>query len=312
MPDVDKSANGFTLEASPPTTGESGWWSEVVNNQSSTFLNGQHASVLSFEYITLKNNKFELSTFDQAYVLASIIKHLNIPSLLSVIGCSYGGMVAQAFASTYPHLTHSLISLVSAHKNSIRSQTLRLIQRQILQLEAKNPIKQIALARALAVLTYRGVDEFDQRFGDLTEVESYLEHNGMAFAKKFSANRYQQLSASIDKHEIDPCTIKVPTLLIAIDSDQLVPVSLVKTFAAEIPAPCSCHIIPSVFGHDGFLKELHTITPILNDFLANRLVGIFPEQQNDSTRPMFTNTSHSTSAGAPPQITTPKITNARC
>ena len=272
------------LVADDDSTAEKGWWRDVVNAQS--YLNGQQVAVLSFEYITLKDETQQLSTHDQAHVLAVIHQQLNIPAFLSVLGCSYGGMVAQAFTSTYPHLTRSLVCLVAAHRNSIRSQALRLIQRQIIQLSDQPNSQYIACARALAIMTYRGTDEFDARFDDLQQAESYLQHNGQSFARRFSAPRYVQLSASIDDHHIDPTTIHSPTLLIATDSDQLVPVSLVKQFAEATTAPCKCHIIPSAHGHDGFLTEHQAIKPLLATFLSDTLL----EQQHESTKPAISNT----------------------
>ncbi len=254
------------LVADDTETGESGWWSGVVNPKE--YLNGKQVSVLSFEYITLKNQNHKLSTFDQAHVLASIQKQLHINRFLAVIGCSYGGMVAQAFTSAYPHLTQSLVCLVAAHKNSIRSQTLRSLQRQIVNLTNNN--KGLAIARALAMTTYRGSDEFDQRFMQLEQAEAYLNHHGQRFVRSFSSQRFIQLSASIDDHHIRPADIKRPTLLIAIDSDQLVPVDFVETLAAGIDAPCHCHILPSRFGHDGFLKELNAIKPLLTNFISEQ------------------------------------------
>lgn len=253
-------------------TGEKGWWSDVVNSKE--YLNGEQVSVLSFEYITLNNKHLKLSTHDQAHVLSQIQQKLKLNPFLAVIGCSYGGMVAQAFASTYPHLTQRLICLVAAHRNSIRSQTLRSLQRQIVALSGHNN-QGLALARGLAMTTYRGLDEFDQRFSQLEEADAYLKHHGQRFVSQFSPERFVQLSASIDDHQINPDDIISPTLLIAIDSDQLVPVSLVQEMANGINAPCQLHILPSRYGHDGFLKELTAIKPLLANFLS--------EQQHDST-----------------------------
>ena len=160
------------LVADDAQTSDKGWWRDVVNDQA--FLNGTEVAVLSFEYITLKDECLQLSTQDQAEVLAAIHHQLNIPAFLSVLGCSYGGMVAQAFTAAYPHLTHSLINLVAAHKNSLRSQALRLIQRQIMSLanDPKTNSQHTACARALAIMTYRGVEEFDQRFDNLEQAHS--------------------------------------------------------------------------------------------------------------------------------------------
>lgn len=255
------------------------WWSGIVNDEQ--YLNGQDVAVLGFEYITFKDGVTP-DVHDQATVLALIHEQLDTAPFLSVIGSSYGGMVAQTFTSKYPHLTQSLVTLVAAHKNSVRSQSLRWLQRQIIQLSGANLKEALCTARGLAMLTYRGLDEFDQRFDDLPQAASYLTHQGEQFAKRFSKNRYLQLSASIDQHDLDPASIQQPTLAIFVQSDQLVPQDLAQAFIDGIQGPVEAHHIPSVYGHDGFLKETDTIGPLLATFLSEHL--------HDTT---ITNTSRS-------------------
>ncbi len=255
------------------------WWSGIVNAEQ--FLNGQDVSILGFEYITFKDGVVP-DAHDQATVLALIHEQLDTAAFLSVIGSSYGGMVAQCFTSKYPQLTQSLVTLVAAHKNSVRSQSLRWLQRQIIEISGAHSKQALATARGLAMLTYRGLDEFDQRFEGLTQATDYLTYQGEKFAKRFSKQRYLQLSTSIDQHDLDPASIKQPTLAIFVDSDQLVSRELAEAFIDGVNGPIEAHHIPSVYGHDGFLKETDTIGPLLAHFLSEHL--------HDTT---ITNTSRS-------------------
>src|SRR3546814_11446298 len=86
----------------------------------------------------------------------------------------------------------------------------------------------------MAMLSYRTSEEFERRFaGGLggeeplgrTEPGDYLRARGEAFQAVMSPGRFLSLSASIDRHRIDPAAITTPALLIGAESDQLVPPS---------------------------------------------------------------------------------------
>ena len=52
-----------------------------------------------------------LSSYDQADALAAILRHLELRSLHAIVGASYGGMVAQAYALKYePSLSHLVLA----------------------------------------------------------------------------------------------------------------------------------------------------------------------------------------------------------
>ena len=112
---------------------------------------------------------------------------------------------------------------------------LRSVQRRTVRFgrEAGRQSEGLALARSLAMTTYRSATEFEARFdpgpSGVDEgrvrfpVEAYLEARGDDFARSFDASAFLTLSESIDTHGVDPSTISTPTTLVSFDTDTLVP-----------------------------------------------------------------------------------------
>jgi homoserine O-acetyltransferase len=70
-----------------------------------------------------------------------------------------------------------------------------------------------------------------------------------------SPGRFLSLSASIDRHRVDPRKIATPTLLIGATSDQLVFPEQLADLADRLAGPAELHLLDSTVGHDMFLKE---------------------------------------------------------
>src|SRR3546814_13886727 len=81
-----------------------------------------------------------------------------------------------------------------------------------------------------------------------------------------SPGRFLSLSASIDRHRIDPAAITTPALLIGAESDQLVPPSPMEALAAALAGPPAPRILPSLYGHDIFLKDAARMADIVRPF----------------------------------------------
>jgi fermentation-respiration switch protein FrsA (DUF1100 family) len=113
------------------------------------------------------------------------------------------------------------------------------------------------------MLSYRTREEFAERFtGGLpsddplatSDAGAYLRARGEAYRDVMTPERFLSLSASIDRHRVDPARIACPVLLIGASSDQLVPPSQLEALAAAVAA-AELHILPCLYGHDMFLKE---------------------------------------------------------
>ena len=62
----------------------------------------------------------------------------------------------------------------------------------------------------------------------------------------------------------------MPTLLIGFESDQLVPIQQLEDLAERLGEWGELIALPSLFGHDGFLKEVDALRPILQKAIADR------------------------------------------
>jgi homoserine O-acetyltransferase len=83
-----------------------------------------------------------------------------------------------------------------------------------------------------------------------------------------SPERFLSLSASIDRHRADPARIGCPMLVVGADSDQLVPAPQLRALAASAAGKAELHLLPSLYGHDMFLKEAEAIGALLRPFLG--------------------------------------------
>ncbi len=262
------------------------WWSAVVAPGGP--IASDRYQILSFDYLGGSGNTTgpkeslafpSISTFDQAEVLRRLMGQLGIESIHAFVGASYGGMVGLAFAERYPKLLQRLIILSAAHRAHPMATAWRSVQRRIIKLGDRlgDTRSALALARGLAMSTYRTPEEFLERFsgepqiteqGALFPVESYLMARGEQYASRYGAGSFVSLSESIDLHRAEPQRVAVPVAALAVRSDQLVPIADMRELAAALPN-CKLTEIDSIFGHDAFLKEPQQLRPFFDQSLGS-------------------------------------------
>lgn len=262
-----------------------GWWPGVVGE--GLALDPASRRLIGIDYLGGNSEDGLLrpvTTHDQARAVAAVLDELGIRSA-SLVGASYGGMVALAFAELFPVRVASLAILCAAHRTHPMATAVRSVQRSAaaLGVASGQPARGLALARALAMTTYRSPQEFEERFSSdpLTParpdnaparpgnalarfpVEEYLDARGADFVRRFDIERFVALSESIDLHRTRPESLPPHTLLVSFDSDALVPPWLVEELAAR-SGRCPRHVtVTSLFGHDAFLKEATEVTSLL-------------------------------------------------
>ena len=221
-----------------------------------------------------------VSTFDQADSLAAVLDSLGIDRLHAIVGSSYGGMVALAFAARYPHRLDRLVVIGAAHEPHPMTTALRSIQRKVVELglETGRAREALSLARALAMTTYRSGREFADRFDSapsaITEntaefpVESYLKHHGDRFAATWRPERFLALSLSGDLHRVNPADIQTPAVFVAAEGDAIVPREQIATLAAAVRGSSRLVDLPSENGHDAFLTEPAALGAIIDEALT--------------------------------------------
>ncbi|HEU4664936.1 MAG TPA: alpha/beta hydrolase, partial [Dokdonella sp.] len=153
------------------------------------------------------------------------------------------------------------------------------IQREVVRLAARHGdvAAGLDLARRLAMTTYRGEREFAERCAETPRhvdgrfrfaEEDWLGAAGARFAQRFDANRFLSLSESIDLHAVAPERVRVPTTLVGIASDRVVPLADLCELQRRCGAAATLHVIDSRYGHDAFLKETASIGALLHEALA--------------------------------------------
>ncbi len=250
------------------------WWRSLYGDHSC--LDPHQLQILGMDWLDHAGDPVDgISTANQADALAMVLDHLELSRADLIIGASYGAMVGLAFAQRHPARSGHLVAISGADRSRPFSTALRHIQREIVKfgLESGQSARGVALARALALTTYRPAALFDQRFATalpeqaLSGLTSYLAHAGRSFSENFDAERYQRLSDSVDRHHVDPDQIRIPVDLVAVDSDQLVPAAQITALARQLCARCCLHTIESDYGHDAFLKEPEIFNALLGELI---------------------------------------------
>jgi homoserine O-acetyltransferase len=257
--------------AANPGDESDGWW----QSQSRTFASHR---VLSIDWVGADGTLDRpIDPSDEAAALLAAMDFLGEAKAAAFVGASYGAMVGMHLAAIAPERVGALLAISGAHRTHPFATALRATQRQAIELGERlgDPEAGVALARKLAVISYRTPEEFAERFSAELKIErgracasseSYLDHMGRRHSERMSAIAYRRLSESIDLHRIDPETITIPSTFVAALSDQLVPVADIE--ACALAAPKGRFIgIPSLYGHDAFLKEEEAIAEIITTFL---------------------------------------------
>lgn len=247
---------------------EPGWW----QSQAETFDLSRYR-LLAIDWVGAEGTvDAPIDAADQADAIAALLDHLGIARADAFVGASYGGMVALQLAARHPERCGSILVISASGSAHPFASALRSLQRRALDLGGSEGV---ALARAMAMLTYRTPEEFEERFAEPPRIESgrvrvsadsYLDHHGRRHVERMSATAYRRLSESIDLHRIEPGDIRIPATFAAVDSDSLVPAADVEAVAAAI-AGARFRLIRSKFGHDAFLKEGGQVAAIITEFL---------------------------------------------
>lgn len=265
-----------------PSDPSPGWWQAQVGDRGQA-VDTRRLQVLSFDFIggpgaagnapAVAN---PVTTADQADALARLLDALGARRIALLIGASYGGMVGLAFAARHGARLGRLLALGAAHRPHPMATALRSLQRRIVRLglETGRAGEALAIARGVAMTTYRSAREFEARFehgrgaGGRYPVETYLEARGAAFARDFCAHAFLRLSGSIDLHAVDPSSITVPATLVSFATDAVVPPWLVQELAGSLAGPVTLHRLPSAYGHDSFLTDVPAVAAVLREEIA--------------------------------------------
>lgn len=220
-----------------------------------------------------------------------LLDELKISEIQLVLGGSMGGMISLEFALMDDRIQKAcIVAMGKSHSpwaiGVSEAQRLALYADPLWNngfYEQDNPPRNgLAAARAMAMITYRTPQNYEEKFGrgvnsekNIFEVESYLQYQGQKLVDRFDAVTYDRLTRLMDSHDISRNrgsfeevlgNLTIPVLVMGIDSDQLYPTYEQKELAKLIPNALYKEI-NSVYGHDAFLIEFEQINEALGKFL---------------------------------------------
>lgn len=247
-----------------------------------------------------------VSIRDMVHAQRRLLDHLNIERLYAVVGGSIGGMQAMAWASEYPDRVPRCIAVGAAPLSAL-GLALSHLQRQAIRLDPawqqghyngeQAPTGGLALARALAMCTYKSPELLQHRYGRKPDrsgetptashsgrfdIGGYLDYQGDLFNARFDANSYLVVSRAMDTFDFGEDEaralgrIKAKVQLVGIRSDWLFPPEDVRSLADRMQAAgvdARYAELDSAHGHDGFLADSADLVPLLTPILEDEPVG---------------------------------------
>ena len=259
----------------PDVYGRGGWWPGMVGEGNA--IDPAASTILGVDFAADETGAAAPTTDEQAAVVLAAMDAAGI-ARATLLGASYGGMVALSLAASAPERVERLVVISAGPAAHPMATAIRSLQRRIVALgmdTGRGP-DALAIARGLAMVSYRTAQEFGERFeGGLaspdplgaSEPGAYLCARGEDFVGRMSPGRFLSLSASIDRHRVDPACVTAPALLIGAESDQLVPPSQLQALAGALGGPATLRILQSHYGHDMFLKETAAMNILVAPFL---------------------------------------------
>ena len=221
----------------------------------------------------------DVTTRDMARLVGELVQWLEVPSVALTTGGSLGGMVAMEFAATYPTLACNTVVLAAPAEHPASAIAWSHIQRRTIAVAGDEGL---AIARMIAMMTYRTAGELADRFGRGEHedggfaVARYLSRQGEKLRARFDAHTYLTLLAAMDSHDVGRGRGGVATALgrvrgtilgVGIPGDLLYdPVLDVRRWTEA--AGAEYREIESAKGHDGFLLEGEQVSALLREVLA--------------------------------------------
>ena len=221
-----------------PLTGKPGWWDQVVGpglpiDTDRFFVIGSNVlggcmgstgprAARDGDPAVLWGTDFPSVTIrDMVRAQKRMIEQLGIERLFAVIGGSMGGMQVLQWAASYPEAVFAAVPIATAAYHSAQNIAFNEVGRQSIFADldwqkgrywetGAIPARGLAVARMVAHITYLSEEALTRKFGrrmrggslavfnDMFEVESYLQHQGSTFVRRFDANSYLTITRACD------------------------------------------------------------------------------------------------------------------
>jgi homoserine O-acetyltransferase len=251
-----------------------------------------------------------ISIGDNVRAQARLLDSLGIRRLRLALGGSIGGMQALDWSIIYPDRVQHAVIIAVAPLSAMGLALNHLQRKAIVQdpdwadgryLPHHSPRRGLALARQIAMLSYKSASLFDERFGrkpnrngenprglDVQgesapsgliggrfDIAGYLDYQGQRFIERFDANSYLAILRTMETWdplhghgspaEAFSC-IRARLSFVGISSDWLFPPESVRSFAHTIRAAgvvADYREMTTGHGHDAFLAEQAELVALL-------------------------------------------------
>ena len=235
-----------------------------------------------------------------------LLEHLGIEKLFCIAGGSMGGMLALQWLVTYPDTVQGAMLIATSPTHTAQAIAFNSVGRFAIISDPnwnngnyygmEIPKIGLSIARMIGHITYLSEESMHKKFGRESikvansplanfirefEVESYLQHQGESFIKRFDANSYLYISKAIDDFDITDGynnlseafkNIKAKCLVISFTSDWLYP----KEQSMQIVKALKINGIETTYtnfeaeyGHDSFLIEDERLKKLFAGFLSS-------------------------------------------
>lgn len=243
---------------------------------------------------------------DMVNAQKKLVEHLGVKQLFAVVGGSMGGMQVLQWTVSYPDMVKKAIAIATTASTTPQQIAFGAIGRKAITDDPnwnggdyygkKIPSQGLALARMIGHITYLsdvsmqkkfGRDQKDESYPDLSpnfQVESYLNHQGDTFTKRFDANSYLYITKAVDFFDLSRngslieglSKVTAKYIVISISSDWLYPPYQSQEIVSALTAngvDAKYEEIRSQYGHDAFLLEEGQISYLIRGFLSQILVS---------------------------------------
>ncbi|MBU0943910.1 MAG: homoserine O-acetyltransferase [Proteobacteria bacterium] len=235
----------------------------------------------------------------------ALLDHLQIKSLLAVVGGSVGGMQVLEWCIRYPKMVRSAVPLATTMRHSALAIAFNEVARQSIMADPnwnqgdyygkKGPDLGLAIARMIGHVTYLSDEAMRQKFGrrlqnkkDFSfgfdadfQVESYLRYQGSKFVRRFDANSLLYITKAADYFDLvdnlttsesirDLSDAAIKFLVISYTSDWLYPTYQSRELVQALKR-CGQDVsfceIKADCGHDAFLIPDKRLSDLIRGFL---------------------------------------------
>jgi homoserine O-acetyltransferase len=251
------------------------WWPDIVGEGALfdrrywcvigiNVLGGSYGSTRPEQRVTVRDIvRAQFRVFDK----------LGIQRLAVVAGGSLGGMQALQWAMDAPErVAHAIIIGASDHHTAMGI-ALNAVQREAIALD---PVRGVALARKIAMLSYKSEDLLRERHDRKPDrkgraqfdVEGYLDHQGDTFIERMDGQTYTLLTHAMDSFDVRnrPAPPGVDLTFVGISSDWLFRPQEIRAAAKRLHARYL--ELESNHGHDAFLAEPDHLRTLLAPVVA--------------------------------------------